>query len=77
MRVRRSSWPEWPEWVYGAARSELGPHPSRMRAQLHTVVRQLAALAPNHGVPSVETPTEDVDRERAPVVVIFVPSEGR
>lgn len=73
-------------WLHGRAGrlpgvrtrpSRAGPPPCRMRARLGCPVRQLAAFAPKNGWPEVETPTADGAREREPVVVIFVPSEGR
>lgn len=58
-----------------------GPAPLSDAGPLHrpcmSAGAQLAAFAPKTGWPEVETPTADGAMERAPVVVIFVPLEGR
>lgn len=74
-------WGRGPPFV-GRARTLVGCGPSSQavyvsRYRLAVGGAQLAAFAPKNGRLSVETPTADGAREREPVVVIFVPSEGR
>ncbi|GGV05264.1 hypothetical protein GCM10010260_48000 [Streptomyces filipinensis] len=59
---------------------DLRPGPGRPGggpAPVPAAVDQSAKLAPKYGVPVVETPEVLGETMREPVVVIFLPSEGR
>lgn len=54
-----------------------GARTETVRARQREAAGQLAALPPSPRYASVDTPTDVVESERAPVVVMRVPLDGR